>query len=244
MVLVRARAMDAAIAGCSWREHLKEHEALFWFFLSKEIWEPNFRLYWELPPKICQPRDVIAQMWDEEVLAGRNCAKCCVFPLFCGFASSESQLLTTGGCGGWAAEDFAKICTTLWRESDLEVKIVKNSHLRTTLWSSSLSGSEAKILENWQARSIFWNWIPQIGAPLWRQSDLEITIVKTQGSPTTFWGAKCFSHGRRKDFDTASTQKSLKRVVILTSSVWSACDLSGRSRRKASVSQLVSESVG
>ena len=53
------------------------------------------------PQKICQPRDVIAQMWcsrdvRHEVLAGRNCAKCCVFPWFCGFAGSESQLLKTG----------------------------------------------------------------------------------------------------------------------------------------------------
>ena len=29
---------------------------------SKEVWESNFRLYWELPLKICQPRGVIAQM--------------------------------------------------------------------------------------------------------------------------------------------------------------------------------------
>ena len=38
--------------------------------------ESNLRLYWELPPKICQQRDMIAQMWygtdvwDEVVLAG------------------------------------------------------------------------------------------------------------------------------------------------------------------------------
>ena len=36
-----------------------------------------------------------------------------------------------GSCGGPTAEDVAKICTTLWRESDLEVKIVKNGHARS-----------------------------------------------------------------------------------------------------------------
>ena len=38
----------------------------------------------------------------------------------------------TGGCGGSAAQDVAKICTTLWRESDSEVKIVKNWRCRGT----------------------------------------------------------------------------------------------------------------
>ena len=71
---------------------------------------------------------------------GRNCAKCFVFPKFRGFAGSESQLLKTGGCGGSAAQDVAKICTTLctmlctmlWRESDLEVEIVKAPGSRAT----------------------------------------------------------------------------------------------------------------
>ena len=37
----------------------------------------------------------------------------------------KSQLVKTGRCGGSAAHDVAKICTTLWRESGSEVKIVK-----------------------------------------------------------------------------------------------------------------------
>ena len=118
--------------------------------------------YTELLLKIFQPRDAIAQMrYSRDVrhedLAGRKCAKCCVFPRFCGFAGWESQLLRTGGRGGSAAEDaakfaprlrtravrkskslkteslgrllevgVAKICTTTARESDLEIKIVKN----------------------------------------------------------------------------------------------------------------------
>ena len=44
-----------------------------------------------------------------------------------------------GSCGGPAAQEVDKICTTLWRESVLEVKIVKN----------------------WQVRSTFGSWAPQ-----------------------------------------------------------------------------------
>ena len=33
-----------------------------------------------------------------------------------------------------------------------------------------------------------------------RDNDSEVKIVKTPGSRTTFWSAKCFSRGRRKDF--------------------------------------------
>ena len=51
----------------------------------------------------------------------------------------------SGSCGGSAAQDVPKICTTLWRQSDLEAKIVKTGmpgapfevELRkvcTTLW--------------------------------------------------------------------------------------------------------------
>ena len=35
-----------------------------------------------------------------------------------------------------------------------------------------------------------------------RENDLEVKIVKTPGSRTTFWSSKCFSRGRRRDFDT------------------------------------------
>ena len=40
-----------------------------------------------------------------------------------------------GSCGGSAAQDVDKICTTPARESDLEVKIVKNWRCRGTLGS-------------------------------------------------------------------------------------------------------------
>ena len=42
--------------------------------------------------------------------------------------------------------------------------------------------------------------------------------------------AKCFSHDRRRDFGTASTQTSLKGIVILRSRVCSTCLSSGMFR--------------
>ena len=60
-----------------------------------------------------------------EDLAGRNCAKCCVFPKFCGLAAWESQVLRAGGCGGPAAEDLAKLAPRLraraiWKSNSLK----------------------------------------------------------------------------------------------------------------------------
>ena len=56
---------------------------------------------------------------------GRKCAKCCVFPEFCGFAGWESQLLRTGGCGGSVAQDAAKFAPrlrarTIWNSKSLK----------------------------------------------------------------------------------------------------------------------------
>ena len=39
---------------------------------------------------------------------------------------------------------------------------------------------------------------------MWRESDLEVKVVKAVGYGTTFRGSKCFSRGKRRDFDTAS----------------------------------------
>ena len=40
-----------------------------------------------------------------------------------------------GSCEGSAVQDVYKICTAPARESDLEVKIVKNWHVRSTFGS-------------------------------------------------------------------------------------------------------------
>ena len=58
-------------------------------------------------------------------LAGRNCAECCVFPCFSivlivlWLWKARKVSFQKGSCGGSAAPDVAKICTTLRRESDL-----------------------------------------------------------------------------------------------------------------------------
>ena len=123
-------------------------------------------------------------VWDEEGLAGRNCAKCCVFPYCCGFAGSESQLLKTGGCGGPAAQDVAKICTTLWRESGLEVKIVKDWEDRTTFssWASRAI---------WKSKSLktgrFGTLLPKICTTLRRESDSDVKSMNNWHDRSTFW---------------------------------------------------------
>ena len=114
--------------------------------------------------------------------------------------------------------ELRKICTTPARESDLEVKTVKKSQLRA-------------LLEVDVAKAC---------TRLWHEIGLEVKIVEAPGSRTTFWGSTSVSRGRRGEFDTASTKKSLKRIVILRSSVWLTYHFSGKSRRTASVSQLVS----
>ena len=61
-------------------------------------------------------------MCEEEVmdgLTGRNCARRCVFSKLLWLRRLGKSAPKTGGCGGSAAQDVAKICTTLRRESDL-----------------------------------------------------------------------------------------------------------------------------
>ena len=68
-----------------------------------------------------------------ENLAGRKCAKCCVFPKFCGFAGWESQLLRTRGCGGSAAEDAAKFAPRLRARAIRKSKSLKTDSLGALL---------------------------------------------------------------------------------------------------------------
>ena len=138
---------------------------------------PNIKIIkgsWELPPKICQPRDVIAQtwyswdVWDEEFLIGKFLTR--VF-----FTVRKSKSLKIE-CIGALSEVPQKICTTLWRECD----------------------SEAKIVQNWLVGRPFEVKIRKICTTLWRESELEAKIVTTPGPRTAFWGSKCFSRGRRR----------------------------------------------
>ena len=91
-----------------------------------------------------------------EDLAGRKCAKCCVFPQFRGFAGWESQLLRTGGREGSAAQDVTKFAPRLRARS-----IWKSKSLRTERFGALLEVEVGKICTT----------------PA-RENDLEVKIVK------------------------------------------------------------------
>ena len=71
-------------------------------------------------------------------LAGRNCAKCCVFSIVLWPRGIEQLASKNEGGGGLAAQDVAQIVTTLQRESDSEVQIVKVKRYRGVFWGSKL----------------------------------------------------------------------------------------------------------
>ena len=91
-----------------------------------------------------------------EDLAGRKRAKRCVFPYFCGFAGSKSQVLRTGGCRGSVAQDAAKFAPRL---------------RASTIWKS-------KSLKTDGARALLEVEVAKICTTPARQHDLEVKIVK------------------------------------------------------------------
>ena len=63
-------------------------------YYQRKFWSSNFQLYWKLPlglaASMFDSRDVLqhrCETW--EILAGRNCAKCCV--IFHSFAASRAR---------------------------------------------------------------------------------------------------------------------------------------------------------
>ena len=78
----------------------------------------------------------------------------------------------------------------------------------------------------------------EFAATLWRESGFEITIVKAPGSRTTFWGSKCFAW-QGQGFRHSILIKIAKTYCSSEAKRWSTCHISGKSRRTASVSQLV-----
>ena len=53
----------------------------------------------------------------------------------------------------------------------------------------------------------------KIWTTLWRESDLEVKIVKNWRSWGVFGGSKCFSRGRRRDFDTLQDPRQAQEFV-------------------------------
>ena len=103
----------------------------------------NFGLYWKLPiglaASMFDSRDVLqhrCETW--EIFAGRNCAKCYVFSIVLFLGRFAKVGPKSGSCEGSVAQDVGKIRTTPARESDLEVKIVKNWHAGSAFgsWAS------------------------------------------------------------------------------------------------------------
>ena len=102
---------------------------LFYIFYQRKFRSSNFRLYWKLPVGLA------ASMFDSrDVLAGRNCAKCC-FSIVLSLRKLAKVGPKNGSCEGSAVQDAYKSCTTPARESDLEVKILKNWHAGSTFGS-------------------------------------------------------------------------------------------------------------
>ena len=75
-----------------------------------------------------------------EILAGRNCAKCC-FSIVSWLRRLAKAGPKNGSCEGSVAQDVNKICTAPAHESHLEVKIVKNWQARSSFGSCASQNS-------------------------------------------------------------------------------------------------------
>ena len=131
----------------------------------------------------------------------------------------EVLLLGKNGMVGALLEvEVAKICTTPARENDLKVKIVKNWEVRSTFkkcWTlkSPKFAQRLRAKAIWKSKSLKTEGagallevqVAKICTTLARESNSEVKIVKAPRSRDVFWGSKCFSRGRSKDFDTASS---------------------------------------
>ena len=159
-----------------------------------------------------------------------------------------------------------KICTTLWRENDFEVKIVKTPWVRSTFgsWASqnlhractrerfrsqnryNTVGSEhfwklsfAKFAPRcgakavWKSKSLKLEGfgallevqLRKICTTLWRESGLEVKTVKNWRSRGVFGRSKCFSRGRRRNFDTLQNTWQAQEFVRVAKTLAGVVDL-------------------
>ena len=58
-----------------------------------------------------------------------------------------------------------------------------------------------------------------------RESDLEVKTVKTPGARDVFWGSKCVSRGRRRDFDTLQNTWQAQEFVRVAKTLAGVGDL-------------------
>ena len=115
----------------------------------------------------------------------------------------KSKSLKTGGVGALLEVDIDKICTTPARESDLYEKKAPRCMFGALL--------EVEL--------------PKICTTPARANDLEVKIVKNWRSRDVFWGSKCVSRGRRRDFDTLQNTWQAQEFVRVAKTLAGVGDL-------------------
>ena len=145
---------------------------------------------------ICETYARHKRFW--RVGIARNCY---VFPQFRGFEGSQSQLRKARWCGGSAAQDGNKICTTPARESGFCEKRP----------SRCMFGALLDVVELRKACT----------TPA-RESDLEVKIVKNGQARGTFgsWASQNLHHARENDFSEKKTHKSTTVHVLNAFGSW------------------------
>ena len=128
-----------------------------------------------------------------------------------------------------------KICTTPARQNDLEVKIVIKLTVREHFWKlkSPKFAPRLRASTIWKSKSLKTDGVgallevevAKICTTPARENDLEVKIVKTPGSRTTFWRSKCFSRGRRRDFDTFQNAWQAHEFVRVAKTLAGVVDL-------------------
>ena len=127
----------------------------------------------------------------------------------------KSKCTKTDAVGALFEVLMSKNCTPLWRNANLQVKMLKNWRSRSTFWSSAVEKLHAAV-----AKSVFWSQNVKktegLGAlfevqmsksctPLWREANLQAVeklhaavaksvfwsqnVKKNCGSGSTFWSS-------------------------------------------------------
>ena len=149
------------------------------------------------------------------------------------FGSQKS--LKTGMPGPLLEVELRKNCTTPARESDLEAKIVKTPWVRSTFWRLSFAKiaprlraraiRKSKSLKHRGFRALLEVELRKLCTTPARESDLKDKIVKNWRSRGVFGGSKCFSRGRRRDFDTLQNTWQAQEFVRVAKTLAGVVDL-------------------
>ena len=103
--------------------------------------------------------------------------------------------------------EVAKICTMPGRESNLEVKIVKESMVGALLEVevAKICTMPARESDLEGVGALLEVEVAKICTTPARENDLEVKIVKAPGARDVFGGSNCVLCGKRRDFGTASS---------------------------------------